>query len=515
MAAFIPSSRMALRPGPAARCNLPPLSHHASRPIIGIQRLSPASLNNPPTRAASSTTTAPPHEPPSATAPSSGPSGVQASALIYTTPGNPSDVLSLHRFTIPNTATTTSSSSSSSSSTALPPHAAILRTLAAPIHPSDVNTIQGTYGIRPSFSRSVLGSTLRNGTAGEDDEGGLLSVPTPAAVPGGEGCFEVLKLGEGVKGLEVGDWVVPAPWREGAKGFGTFRTHVLVEGVEGEVLRVVRGGAATGREGRRLSPVELACVGVNPCSAYRMLRDYIDLGGVQGRQEGPGGGRSKDGGVEVKQRQDGPWFIQNGANSAVGRAAIQLGRYMGLRSINLFRPRDTPEATETLRQELLDLGGTHVLTYDEFLDTKSSSSTGGGSRIREWTRDGADPVRLALDGIGGPSVMRMMDCLGDKACLVKYGGMGSGYIRLPTGRAIFNRLRVQGFWLAPWARENPEEMDRTVMEIVELMRVGKFTVGGYRGVRWGGDTEEGPLRDAVGEAMTPFRGKKCVFVFDE
>ena len=46
----------------------------------------------------------------------------------------------------------------------------------------------------------------------------------PAAPCGNEGLFEVLKVGDNVKGLEAGDWVIPAN-----VNFGTWRTHALGE----------------------------------------------------------------------------------------------------------------------------------------------------------------------------------------------------------------------------------------------------------------------------------------------
>ncbi|KAL1435750.1 hypothetical protein MTO96_010535 [Rhipicephalus appendiculatus] len=56
----------------------------------------------------------------------------------------------------------------------------LVKILAAPINPSDINTIQGTYGIKPSL-------------------------PAKAGL---EGVGEVVKAGPLVKNLEVGNWVL-------------------------------------------------------------------------------------------------------------------------------------------------------------------------------------------------------------------------------------------------------------------------------------------------------------------
>ncbi len=62
---------------------------------------------------------------------------------------------------------------------------------------------------------------------------------------------------------------------------------------------------------------------INPITAWRMLHDFVSLG-------------------------QGDWFIQNAANSAAGRAAIQIGRELGYRSVNVVR---RPELIEELRAE--------------------------------------------------------------------------------------------------------------------------------------------------------------------
>ena len=54
---------------------------------------------------------------------------------------------------------------------------------------------------------------------------------------------------------------------------------------------------------------------INPCTAYRMLRDFVDL-------------------------SPGDWIIQNGSNSGVGQSVIQMAREMGVKSVNIVRDRD-------------------------------------------------------------------------------------------------------------------------------------------------------------------------------
>lgn len=53
---------------------------------------------------------------------------------------------------------------------------------------------------------------------------------------------------------------------------------------------------------------------VNPCTAYRMLKDFVKL-------------------------ESGDCVIQNGGNSAVGQFVIQLCRIWKLESVNIVRDR--------------------------------------------------------------------------------------------------------------------------------------------------------------------------------
>ncbi|KAM7186490.1 alcohol dehydrogenase [Naviculisporaceae sp. PSN 640] len=387
----------------------------------------------------------------------SGPYGyTQSKALVFSKFGEPIDVLHLHRHSISPT---------------LPDGAVLLRTLAAPVNPSDVNTIQGTYGVKPQFSP-------------------LLGTPEPSAIPGNEGCFEVVSLGAGVKSLKKGDWVIPA-----TTGFGTFRTHAVVENADKALFKI---GGEKGHQG--LTPVQVATVSVNPCSAYRMLKDYVDLIKLSVESFSKGGG----------DVTGGAWFLQNGANSGVGRAAIQLGKLWGLRSINVIRERPTPEETQSLKQELHDLGATVVITETEFLDRSF------GARLKEeFTRHGKEPILLGLNCVGGKSASAVVKALGPKGTMVTYGGMSRQSFPFPTGPQIFKRLRFEGFWLSEWSKEFPKEKKRTIDEIVELIREGKFKISPVEEVKWDWETEEGVLKKAVQGTLEGFRSGKGVFLFGE
>lgn len=319
-----------------------------------------------------------------------------------------------------------------------------------------MNLIQGTYGVKPQFN-SLIGTT------------------EPSAIPGNEGVFEVV-AGSGVttatgEKVRPGDWVIPA-----RTGFGTWRTHAVAESADA-VLRVDREG---------LTPVQAGTVAVNPCSAYRMLRDYAD-----------------------PPLREGDWFVQNGANSGVGRAAIQLGHLWGYRSINVVRARDTEAATDALRAELRALGATHVVTEEEFSKREFKD------QVAEWTRGGREGLRLGLNCVGGKSATNMARLLGANASLVTYGGMSRQPVALPTGLLIFRNIKFLGFWLSRWADGDTAAKAHTVNEILALVREGKFRDTPVDEVPWSWDTEESALRDAVQGTLQGFRKGKGVFLFGE
>lgn len=75
----------------------------------------------------------------------------------------------------------------------------VVKMLAAPINPADINTIQGVYAIKP---------------------------PLPS-IPGNEGVGEVTSVGSKVTALKTGDRVLPR-----ANAWGTWRTHAVCDAKE-------------------------------------------------------------------------------------------------------------------------------------------------------------------------------------------------------------------------------------------------------------------------------------------
>jgi trans-2-enoyl-CoA reductase len=348
-------------------------------------------------------------------------------------------------------------------SPSIPSSSVLLRSLAAPINPADINTVQGTYGSKPPFTS-------------------LIGTAEPSVTPGNEGVFEVLSTSGSGSDLEKGDWVIPA-----VAQFGTWRTHAVAEA--DKLIKVNK---------ENLTPIQVATVSVNPCTAYRLLRSY-----------GPSAGIKAGMGMRPLEVGSGEWFIQNGANSGVGRAAIQLGRLWGLRSINVMRERDTPEATDALKRELQDLGADVVVTESEFL------SRGWRDQLAEITRQGREKIGLGFNCVGGKSATAVARSLGDDATMVTYGGMAKQPVALPVGLLIFKDIRFVGFWLSRWNEKDATGRRHMIEDILGLIRAGKLRDVPVEEVKWDWGTEEAALRNAVQEGLSGFRKGKGVFVFGD
>jgi trans-2-enoyl-CoA reductase len=321
----------------------------------------------------------------------------------------------------------------------------VIRFLASPINPADVNQIQGTYPSKPAFTKD-LGSAQA------------------LAVPGNEGVAEVTAVGPGAKDvLSVGDWVIPK-----RTNFGTWRTHALTK-----VDDLMRIENKTG-----LTPLQVATTTINPCTAFRMLKDFVSL-------------------------KEGDWFIQNAANSAVGRAAIQLGKLWGYRSINVVRHRDQSDL-DSLKQDLSSLGADSIIT-DQELGAKDAKD-----RIASITGD-KRPL-LGFNAVGGQASLDMSKQMAKGGHIVTYGGMSRKPVTVPTSLLIFKDLSYHGFWLSAWGDSNPGGKKETVESILQLYREGKFKEAPSDEIKWDWDTKPDTLIQGVNKIWESNRNKG-IFVF--
>jgi len=259
-------------------------------------------------------------------------------------------------------------------------------------------------------------------------------------------------------GVRVGDWVLPA-----RAATGTWRSHAIVA-VDG-VARLDK---------TRLSVVQAATLTVNPCSAYRMLRDFADL-------------------------KPGDWVIQNGANSAVGQAVIQIAHARGFRTANIVRDR---ENFSELQKMLQEMGADRV-----FRDTELRLP-----ETRAFMEE-AKP-KLGLNCIGGKTTTELAQCLGHGAYLVTYGGMSREPVTIPTTLFIFKDLRSVGFWLTNWSASATMEQRRQMFgDLTEMYAKKQLREPAMEEIKLAGLDDKAAtaaVRDAMRLAESGFRDRKVL-----
>src|SRR5262249_55570499 len=136
-------------------------------------------------------------------------------AAVYEKHGNPADVLRVETRPWPTAAA----------------DEAIVKMLAAPINPADLNQIEGKYPVRPELP----------------------------ATPGFEGAGIIVELGTDVEGLTSGELVILP------HNIGTWRDAVAVKAED--LIAIPEG----------IEPVQGAMLKINPLTAWRLLHDYVDL----------------------------------------------------------------------------------------------------------------------------------------------------------------------------------------------------------------------------------------------
>jgi len=265
-------------------------------------------------------------------------------AIVYKRHGNPVEVLQVQAQPWPKPAS----------------DEVVVEMRAAPINPADINAIEGKYP-------------------------GRREVP---AVPGFEGAGVVVEVGAEVSTIAKGALVILP------HDIGTWREALAVKA--SELVAVPP----------EIEPVHAAMLKINPMTALRLLRDYVDLA-------------------------RGDWLIQNAANSAAGRAVIQIAHELGFKTVNVVR---RAELIDELRGE----GGDVVLVDGENLRDEVKTVTSGAA------------IRLGLNSVGGDSALRLANCLAFGGTLVSFGAMSLQPLKIPTGLLIFKDLRFRGIWINKW-----------------------------------------------------------------
>jgi trans-2-enoyl-CoA reductase len=257
-------------------------------------------------------------------------------------------------------------------------------------NPADVLQIQTEAWPKPAADEAVV--EMRAAPINPADinaiEGkypGRREVP---AIPGFEGAGVVVEVGADVSTITKGALVILP------HNIGTWREAMAVKA--NELVAIPP----------EIEPVHAAMLKINPMTAWRLLHDYVDLA-------------------------RGDWLIQNAANSAAGRAVIQIAHELGYKTVNVVR---RAELIDELRAE----GGDVVLVDGEKLRDEVKDATSGAA------------IRLGLNSVGGDSALRLANCLSFGGTLVSFGAMSLQPLKIPTGLFIFKDLRFRGIWINKW-----------------------------------------------------------------
>ena len=168
---------------------------------------------------------------------------------------------------------------------------------------------------------------------------------------------------------------------------------------------------------------------INPPTAYCLLKKIVNLA-------------------------PGSWVLQNAGNSAVGLSVIQMAKALGLKTISQVR-------REALIEPLQALGADHVVI----------EGSGWVEQVNQLTE--GEPIRLALNSIGGESAMHQIKVLGESGTQVTFGGMVGDLVRFPTRYLIFNNVRMVGFWWDQWCqRAGKDGLDEVMSAVYTMMREG-------------------------------------------
>ncbi len=233
--------------------------------------------------------------------------------------------------------------------------------------------------------------------------------PTLPGVPGVEGVGVVESLGPDTGGVAIGATVL-LPHRFGAwREAGNARVEDLVVIPDGVPLE------------------QAAMLRINPATALLMLREFVTL-------------------------KPGEWVVQNAGNSAVGRCVIRIARHLGLRTVSVVR---RVELIEELKRE----GGDVVLVDGETLTKQIANATGG------------EPIRLALNSVGGDSATRLAGALAAEGVIVTYGAMARQPLRIPNGMLIFQDIAWRGFWVSRWFEKASAESRMALFEELSQLAI--------------------------------------------
>lgn len=219
-----------------------------------------------------------------------------------------------------------------------------------------------------------------------------------------------------------------------------------------------------------IGTAEAAMLTVNPCTAYRMLTDFVSIKVCKGV------------------------VIQNGGNSAVGQNVIQFCKEWCVPNISIVRTR--PSITE-LKKDLLNLGATYVFTEEEIPKT---------TIFKE--KEIEKPV-LALNCVGGKRLSGIIKHLQHSGKMVTYGGMSKKPVIIPTSAFIFKNISFHGFWMTAWNKcADEKQRDLMLDDITSMICEKKLQPPVHKMVKFDN------FKEALQSALTSKGFIGCKYILD-
>ncbi|MGA7105199.1 MAG: zinc-dependent alcohol dehydrogenase family protein [Candidatus Deferrimicrobiaceae bacterium] len=247
--------------------------------------------------------------------------------------------------------------------------------------------------------------------------GRYLEPPRFPARLGYEAAGTVAALGEGVRGLNVGDAVGTIP---------AFSQNQY--GVYGDTAIVP--ASAVAKHPASLSWAEAAAVWMQYITAYGAL---IDIAGVKAEDT----------------------LLIPAASSSVGIAAIQIARMVGATPVALTRGSSKREA-------LLTAGAAHVIVTQEQDPVAEANKLTGGKG-----------ARIVFDPVGGPTVAKLTAAMAERGILFLYGVLSTEPTPLPLMDVISKSLMIRGYVLFEITGD-PRRLERATKFIVDGLSAGKL-----------------------------------------
>ena len=231
--------------------------------------------------------------------------------------------------------------------------------------------------------------------------------------PGGELSGEILELGEGVEGWQVGDRVMAGG------GHGGLAEQIVLDA---RGLRPIPEG---------MDMTTAAAWSTTYGTSYHALKQRADL-------------------------RPGETLLVLGAAGGVGLAAVELGKAMGARVL-------AAASTEAKRQAALDAGADEVIDYsDGELKEKVKALTDG---------KGADVI---YDPVGGPLFDQCMRCINWKGRILVVGFVGGDIPKVPINLILLKGCQLVGVFYGSFTSREPETNAENWRELGEMFADGRI-----------------------------------------